>query len=161
MYNFKSSGLCQLRICRTLQWRHNGYDGVSNHQPYDRLLNRLFRHRIHRWPVNSPHKGPVTQKRFSFDDVIMKSDIKICQGMQLCSEGVHWFEIVYSSVNKSVNWLSMSALWQLHFSNDSFHFCQNSNHGQKVGYMWWSLYFFVLIYYHMIIKVTVCQNTEN
>ena len=28
---------------------------------------------IHRWPVNSPHKGPVTRKMFSFDDVIMKS----------------------------------------------------------------------------------------
>ena len=26
---------------------------------------------IHRGPVNSPHKGPVTRKRFSFDDVIM------------------------------------------------------------------------------------------
>ena len=26
---------------------------------------------IHRWPVNSPHKGPVTRKMFSFDDVIM------------------------------------------------------------------------------------------
>ena len=25
---------------------------------------------IHRWPVNSPHKGPVTRKFFSFDDVI-------------------------------------------------------------------------------------------
>ena len=26
---------------------------------------------IHRWPVNSPHKGPVTLKMFPFDDVIM------------------------------------------------------------------------------------------
>ena len=26
---------------------------------------------IHRWPVNSPHKGPVTRKKFPFDDVIM------------------------------------------------------------------------------------------
>ena len=26
---------------------------------------------IHRWPVNSPHKGPVTRKMFSFFDVIM------------------------------------------------------------------------------------------
>ena len=26
---------------------------------------------IHRWPVNSPHKGPVTRKMFPFDDVIM------------------------------------------------------------------------------------------
>ena len=31
--------------CQTLQWRHNGRDGVSNHQPHDCLLNRLFRHR--------------------------------------------------------------------------------------------------------------------
>ena len=23
---------------------------------------------IHRWPVNSPHKGPVTRKMFPFDD---------------------------------------------------------------------------------------------
>ena len=26
---------------------------------------------IHRWPVNSPHKGPLTRKVFPFDDVIM------------------------------------------------------------------------------------------
>ena len=26
---------------------------------------------IHRWPVNSLHKGPVTRKMFQFDDVIM------------------------------------------------------------------------------------------
>ena len=26
-----------------------------------------------RWPVNSPHKGPVTRKMFPFDDVIMKN----------------------------------------------------------------------------------------
>ena len=27
---------------------------------------------IHRWPVNSPHKWPVTRKMFPFDDVIME-----------------------------------------------------------------------------------------
>ena len=27
------------------RWRHNGCAGVSNHHPYDCLLNRLFRHR--------------------------------------------------------------------------------------------------------------------
>ena len=26
---------------------------------------------IHQWPVNSPHKGPVTRKMFPFDDVII------------------------------------------------------------------------------------------
>ena len=29
----------------SLQWRHDGRDGVSNHQPHHCLLNRLFRHR--------------------------------------------------------------------------------------------------------------------
>ena len=29
----------------SLQWRHSGRDGVSNHQPHDCLLNRLFRRR--------------------------------------------------------------------------------------------------------------------
>ena len=38
-----------LRLIRgtrvTLRWRHNGRDSVSNHQPHDCLLNRLFRRR--------------------------------------------------------------------------------------------------------------------
>ena len=29
---------------------------------------------IHQWPVNSPHKWPVTRKMFPFDDVIMHSE---------------------------------------------------------------------------------------
>ena len=29
----------------TRKWRHNGRDSVSNHQPHDCLLNRLFRRR--------------------------------------------------------------------------------------------------------------------
>ena len=34
-----------LKRQNSLQWRHNGRDSVSNHQPHDCLLNRLFRHR--------------------------------------------------------------------------------------------------------------------
>ena len=61
----------------SLQWRHNERDGVSNHQPHDYLLNRLFRRRSKKIskfcvsalcmgnsPVNSPQKGPVTRKCF-------------------------------------------------------------------------------------------------
>ena len=82
-------GACVNRClhCRSLRWRHNGRDSVSNHQPHHCLLKRLFRRRskktfkssaspafvwgIHRGPVNSPHKWPVTRKMFPFDDVIM------------------------------------------------------------------------------------------
>ena len=71
----------------TLHWHHNDHDGVSNRQPRGCLLNRLFKRRSKKasklrvtglcagnspGPVNSPHKGPVTRKMFSFDDVIMK-----------------------------------------------------------------------------------------
>ena len=70
----------------TLLWRHNGHDGVSNHQPHEWLLNRPSGRRskkisklrvtglcagIHRRPVNSPHKWPVTRKMFPLDDVIV------------------------------------------------------------------------------------------
>ena len=33
------------RLSLSSRWRHNGRDGVSNHQHHDYLLNRLFRHR--------------------------------------------------------------------------------------------------------------------
>ena len=36
---------------------------------------------IHRWPMNSPHKRPVTRKMFPFDDVIMDCFLKIMQWM--------------------------------------------------------------------------------
>ena len=72
---------CDLCTGNILQWRHNGCDGVSNHQPHDCLLNRLFGHiskkisKLHSWPVNSPHKWPVTRKRSPFNDVIMPCGI--------------------------------------------------------------------------------------
>ena len=36
---------CGPKNITQLRWRHNGHVGVSNHQPHDCLLNRLFRHR--------------------------------------------------------------------------------------------------------------------
>ena len=73
----------------TLQWCHNGRDGVSNHRHLDcsptvcsgadqrkhqSCASLTFVRGINRSPVNSPHKGPVTRKIFLFHDVIM-----ICQ----------------------------------------------------------------------------------
>ena len=34
-------------------------------------MSLFFVRGIHRWPVDSPHNGPVTRKMFPFDDVIM------------------------------------------------------------------------------------------
>ena len=70
----------------SLQWRQNGRDSVSNHQPRECLLSRLIRHISKKTsklrvtglcvgnspgPMNSPHEGPVARKMFPFDDVIM------------------------------------------------------------------------------------------
>ena len=68
-----------------LQWRHNEHDGASNHQPYDCLLNRLFRRRSKKTSNlratglcdgNSPLTGEFPSQwasnteMFPFDDVI-------------------------------------------------------------------------------------------
>ena len=67
------------------RWRHNEHDGFSNHRRLGCLPDRLFRRRSketplyiiglcvgnHRWPVDSPHRVPVTRKMFPFNDVIM------------------------------------------------------------------------------------------
>ena len=85
-----------------LRWRHNDRDGVSNHQPHDCLLNRLFRRRSKLTsklcitglcvgnspgPVNSPHKGPITRKMFPFDDVIMHV---VAWGVEGCNHDSYW-----------------------------------------------------------------------
>ena len=58
----------------SLQWRHNGRDGVSNHQPHYCLLNRLFRHRSKKiWKLrvtglcagNSPVTGELPAQKAS------------------------------------------------------------------------------------------------
>ena len=69
-----------------LQWYHNECDGVSNHRSLDCLLNRFLQAQLKKhqssaslasmrginwWPVNYPHKGPVTWIIFPVDNVIM------------------------------------------------------------------------------------------
>ena len=71
-------------VVSQLQWGHNERDGVSIHRRIYCLRSRLFRRRSKKTsklrvtglcernsPVNSPHKGPVTRRTFTFDDVIM------------------------------------------------------------------------------------------
>ena len=46
------------------------YSGAYQRK-YQSSASLAFVRGIHRWPVNSPHKGPVTRKRFPLDDFIM------------------------------------------------------------------------------------------
>ena len=49
------------------------YSGADQRR-HQRSTSLAFVRGIHRWPVNSPHKCPVTRKMFPFDDVIMNND---------------------------------------------------------------------------------------
>ena len=77
------------RICfsLTLQWRHilsamasqitgaamvcSAVCSGAYQRKHQSSASLAFVRGIHRWPVNSPHKGLVTQKMVPFDDVIM------------------------------------------------------------------------------------------
>ena len=48
------------------------YSG-ADHRKHQSSASLAFVRGIRRWPVNSPHKWPVTRKTFPFDDVIMPS----------------------------------------------------------------------------------------
>ena len=51
-------------VCSTI------YSGADQRK-HQSSASLAFVRWIHRWPVNSPHKWPVTRKMFPFDDVII------------------------------------------------------------------------------------------
>ena len=68
------------------RWRHNGRDGVSNYQltivystiysdadqrKHQSSASLAYVRGVHRGPLNSPHKCPVTRKMSPFDDVVL------------------------------------------------------------------------------------------
>ena len=61
-----TTGKMMTKSANSLRWRHNGHDSVSNHQPHDCLLTRLFRRRSKKtsklrvtglWAGKSPGTG--------------------------------------------------------------------------------------------------------
>ena len=64
----------QITSLMTVYW--TVYSGADWRKHQSSVLLAFVRW-IHRWPVNSPHKGPVTRKMFPFDDVIMERRVRI------------------------------------------------------------------------------------
>ena len=77
---------------------------------------------IHRGPVNSPHKWPVTRKMFPFDDVIMmqapfdlcshntKYAVKVASWPYSTPFFKAWYWLILMLSSRLCNWLS---LWRL------------------------------------------------
>ena len=149
----------------SLHWRHNDHDIVSNHQPHDCLLNRLFRRRSNKTskirvtghcagnspgPVNSPHKWPVTRKMFPFDDVIMwwnrdMPDRNIAANQQLWHKLCRQDESVFWTRNISIT-CAMS-VWRLTKK------CNINFQVPKINSAWKILKHFVLITSHAVIEL--------
>ena len=69
---------------------------------------------IHRWPVDSPHKGPVTRAMFPFDDVITWTNCDVHQ-RDLLALLTGQCLLEYSRYI----YISPNCVWDLHISNHS------------------------------------------
>ena len=115
---------------KSLLWRHDGHDSVSNHQSHKCLLNRPSRRRskktsklhvtvlcagIHRRPVNSPHNWPVTRKCFH----LMTSSCTYNTAMAQSSKyyyitmTLHCYNFTLKCENKSRN-ISLKSIYSNH-----------------------------------------------
>ena len=108
----------------TLRWRHNGRDGVSNHQPHDGLLNPLFIRRskkisklcvtglcVGNSSVNAPQKWPVTRKMFPFHHDIMTDVDRSATSWFLCCRWVsHKEHSIYSVLSDKTQQYAMCYL---------------------------------------------------
>ena len=109
--------------CRTspvpLQWRHNECDCVSNHQPHDCLLNRLFRQRSKKTlklrvtglcAGNSPVTGEFTAQMVSNaeDALIWWRHHAMCCGVEHSLGGEVWRGTSPGAHFSNMDWLWIS-----------------------------------------------------
>ena len=81
-----------------MHYSDNGHDGAlkqpgADQRKHQSSVSLAFVRGIHWWPVNSPHKWPVTQKMFPFDDVIMA-----CQLREFCCPSVAPESHLYATI---------------------------------------------------------------
>ena len=93
----------------------------ADQRKHQSSVSLAFVRGIHRWPVNSPHKGPVTRTMFPFDDVIVimrpSSSLiitySVCtqvQGQRSCWAGCQG-RASRELVSVIIDWVYQSGLW--------------------------------------------------
>ena len=130
------------------------YSG-ANQRKHQSSVSLAFVRGTHRWPVNSPHKGPVMRKMFPFDDVIMgRYDwvhgrliffLKICKYWQKCSWSLFYERICFYG-NESANKRNFKGTSQKRISHETI---VSSNHIKSCEYTHTQIYIYVYIYQHM------------
>ena len=71
----------------------------ADQRKHQSSVSLAFVRGIHWWPVNFPHKGPVTRKMFPFDDVIIyfRNHCHISQGPM--------YQLVIFQSNRQCSWV--------------------------------------------------------
>ena len=93
---------------------------------------------IHRSPVNSLHKGPVTRKMFPFDDVIISRDVLLPNWHQVMSHhhaSRMWLWIVFHNIHttlQSLNEVFFRKVWRLAILWFLRDFCESSSHAVRL-----------------------------
>ena len=82
----------------------------------------------HRWPVNFPHKGPVTRKMFPFDDVIMSTWPG--DAVWHHRSWLTWFRVMswYSLIVSEVLWHSLYCNFTDTSAKDIYHWYGSDNY---------------------------------
>ena len=105
--------------------RYTGRDGVSITSPtivystvysgtdqrkHQNSASLGFVRRIHRWPVNSPHKWSVTRKMFPFGDIIMSTVFYKCYLIMIWQTRI----LIHLIYDPKVNNMLAKRNWHLH-----------------------------------------------
>ena len=78
----------------------------ADQRKHQSSVSQAFVWGIHRWPVNFPHKGPVTRKMFPFDDVIIRYKIHfdvVCS-VRVKIKGIWWQNEIPFQVHARRRW---------------------------------------------------------
>ena len=89
----------------------NIYSGTDQRKHHS-SVSLAFVREIHRWPVNSPHKWPVTRKMFPFDDVIMGECHKT-----LLIISKHWLEWLGAIGHQAFTWTNVDKVLWCHMAS--------------------------------------------
>ena len=85
---------------------------------------------IHRWPVNSPHKWPVTRKIFPFDDVIIYHPTLLCR-QSICRSSADGWQLLLTIPDVSRQYVKTTPLFPtgyLTHSGPAFLLCNDVSH---------------------------------
>ena len=104
----------------------------ADHRDKYSSASLAFVRRIHRWPVNSPHKGPVTRRMFPIDDVIMRKRSLSSQGLILVYPSLLLY-MIYPYVTNCVISVNFSQNTNIYFRSNAYMLHKSFFHSHSPG----------------------------